>query len=83
MSHEEIVNRLSQIASSPTEAIYAITTENVLSALANRMGERALTLTADDLELAIDDVREAIQHNLDHRDYIEMGLDSFEITRTL
>jgi hypothetical protein len=83
MNHNEIVSRLSRITGSPTEAIYSITTENVLTALVERMGEEALTLTAEDLQLAIEEVREAIQHNLDHRDYVQMGLDSFEVIRDL
>jgi hypothetical protein len=31
MSHEEIVNRLSRIAVSPSEVVYAITMQNVLA----------------------------------------------------
>jgi hypothetical protein len=45
MNHNEIVTRLSQIAGSPTEAIYAITMQNVLSEIARRMDDDALELS--------------------------------------
>jgi hypothetical protein len=41
------------------------------------------TLTPEDLELACQEVQEAILHNLDIRPYIDMGLDVWEITRRL
>jgi hypothetical protein len=45
MQHEEIVTRLSLIAVSPSEVVYAITMQNVLSEIARRMGEDALELS--------------------------------------
>jgi hypothetical protein len=44
MSHEEIVTRLSRIAVSPSEVVYAITMQSVLSEIARRMGEDGLYL---------------------------------------
>ncbi len=82
MQHSEIITRLSR-RTDPSEAIYAVTKQDVLTAIARRMGEEALTLSADDLQLAGDEVKEAINHNLDIREYIDMGLDVWEITRKL
>ena len=81
MQHSEIVTRLSQISTS--EIIYSISMQIILSAIVNRMGEKALSLTVEDLRLARDEVRIAIDHNLDIRDYINMGLDSWDIIRGL
>jgi hypothetical protein len=83
MNHNEIVTRLSQIAVSPSEVVYAITMQNVLSEIARRMGEDALELSVEELNQACEEVKDAINHNLDERDYIDMGLDAWEITRTL
>lgn len=83
MQHEEIVTRLSQIADSPSEVVYAITMQNILAAIVKRMGDEALTLSAEDLHLALEEVKEAICHNLDERDYIDMGLNAWEIIRNL
>ena len=47
------------------------------------MGEKALTLSVNDLNLACEEVRIAISHNLDGREYIDMGLDAWEIIRNL
>ena len=81
MQHSEIVTRLSQISTS--EIIYSISMQIILSAIVNRMGEKALSLTVEDLRLARDEVRIAIDHNLDIRGYINMGLDSWDIIRGL
>ena len=83
MSHDEIVNELSQRAASPTEVVYTVSMQDLLSAIVKRMGKKSLTLTTQDLLLARDEVREAIAHHLDMREYIDMGLDSWEIVRKL
>ena len=85
MSHEEIVTQLSmrmvRVVASPSEIIYAITMQSILSEIARRMGERALTLSVTDLHQARNEVRAAIGHYLDEREYIDIGLDCWEITR--
>lgn len=83
MQHEEIISRLTQIADTPTEVIYAITMESILHQIAYRLGDAALTLSTEDLHLACEEVRTAISHNLDERGYIDMGLDAWEIVRNL
>ena len=80
MNNQEI---LACFAVDPSEIIYAVTLEAVLTAIVNRLGEEALTLPADDLLLAKEEVVAAIDHNLDIRQYIDEGLDAWEITRTL
>jgi hypothetical protein len=47
------------------------------------MGEEALELSAKDLELARDEVKAVLEHHLDEREYIDIGLDSWEILRGL
>ena len=81
MTHQDIIAHL--CLKYPPEVIHEITTENIISAIVRRMGEEALELTADDLELARDEVKAAIEHHLDEREYIDIGLDSWEIVRGL
>jgi hypothetical protein len=47
------------------------------------MGEEALELSPEDLELAREEVKAAIEHHLDEKEYIDIGLDSWEIVRGL
>jgi hypothetical protein len=37
----------------------------------------------EEIELAKEEIKAAIDHNLDIRDYLDEGLDAWEITRTL
>ena len=82
MNHTEICDRLSLITD-PSEVIYTVTMQDILTAIASRMGIEALTLSTEDLLLAREEVNEAINHHLDIREYIDMGLDVWEITRKL
>lgn len=81
MRHNEIVAQLSLIY--PPKVLYEITTEAVISAIVGRLGEKALDLSAEDLELARDEVQAALDHHLDIRPFIEIGLDAWEIVRNL
>ena len=47
------------------------------------MGIQALALTAEDLQLAREEVQAVLEHHLDERDYIDMGLDAWMIVRGL
>jgi hypothetical protein len=40
-------------------------------------------LTVEEIELARDEIKAAIDHNLDIRDFLDEGLDAWEITRNL
>ena len=79
MNHTEI---LSQLAVNPTEIVFAITMRSVLYAIVNRLGEKVLKLTEYDLNLARDEVKIAFD-DLEILDYIDMGLDSWEIVQHL
>jgi len=79
MTHQEIITQLAQI--SPQTAIHSFTPESVLRAIVQRRGADALNLPPEDLQLAMEEVKAAIEHNLDERDYIDMGLDAWEISR--
>ena len=81
MQHHEIVAQLSRPF--PSEVIYSLTMEAVISLIVDRLGRKALTLTPAELRLAGEEVRMAIDHHLDIRDYINMGLDSWEVIRSL
>jgi len=66
----------------PTEVIYAVTLQDIRSAIARRLGEQTV-LSEADLQLARAEVVAALQHHLDIRPYIDIGLDVWEITRQL
>ena len=80
MQHQELAHHLSV---NPSEIIYAVTMEAVLSAIIKRMGEEALSLTVEEIELAKEEIKAAIDHNLDIRDFLDEGLDAWLITRNL
>lgn len=82
MQQEEITTRLSRTVDT-SEAVFSITMETILLAIVQRLGEKALALSVDELLLAREEVRIAINHYLDEREYINIGLDSWEIIRTL
>jgi hypothetical protein len=50
----------------------------VLSAIVNRLGEEVLTLTGEDLYLSRDDIKAAIDHQLDICDFFDEGLDAHD-----
>lgn len=61
------------------DPIFAVTMQDILAVLSRRLD--VSTLSPEDLDLARQEVQEAINHHLDIREYIEIGLDSWEITR--
>ena len=81
MNHQDIIAHLCQLY--PPQVVHEITTENIISVIVRRLGEEALELSAEDLKLAGDEVRAAIEHHLDERDFIEIGLDAWELVRNL
>ena len=81
MNHKEIVSQLSRTY--PSEVIYSLSMDSVISAIVQRLGEEALTLSSEDLNLAREEVQIAIDHNLDIREYVDMGLDAWKIVRKL
>lgn len=81
MQRQKIFTHLSTIVN-PSEAVFSITMETILLAITQRLGEKALALTADELLLAREEVKSAIDHYLDEREYIDIGLDAWEVIRT-
>ena len=62
MTHQDIIANL--CLKYPPEVIHEITTEIVITELVRRMGEETLDLSAEDLELAKEEVKAAIEHHL-------------------
>ncbi len=77
----EIVTTLIAKLPDPTEIIYTITMRDLVSAIVRRIGVDALALTDSDLQLARDEVQAAIGHHLDEREFIDIGLDAWEMVR--
>ena len=68
MTQSEIVSRLSRLIDGPaSDVLYSITMQHVLTAIARRMGDDALSLSSEDLRLALEEVKEVIEHNLDYK----------------
>ena len=67
----------------PSEIVYAVRISDILSAIERRLGEDSSTLSEEDIRLACTEVQAVIDQELDIRDYIDMGLDAWEITRNL
>ena len=55
MTHQDIIRHL--CLKYPPEVIHEITTENIISAIVRRMGQEALELSVEDLELAREEVK--------------------------
>ena len=84
MTHDEIVSHLSRLIDSPTsDVLYSITLKDLLTAIAHRMGDNALSLSVSDLQLAREDALAVLQHRMDHRPYLDEALDCWEIVRQL
>jgi len=87
MPLEKIVTELSmklvRIAGSPSQAIYAVTMQDVIAELAHTMGEKALRLSAADLLAIRREVRAAIEFGLDVRDYIKPGIEAWRVCKQL
>ena len=84
MTHDEVVSHLYSLIDIPATApLYSITLHDLLTAIANRMGDSALSLSATDLQLAKEEVLSVLQHRMDHRPYVEEALDCWEIVRQL
>ena len=83
MVQNEIVMTLSQKLSDPSEVVYVITMQDLLTAIAGRLRESALLLTPEELLLARDEVRETFGHYLDEREIFDLALDQWDVVRQL
>ena len=61
--------------------LFSVTTDDVLKVLSRRCD--ISKLSPEDLDLACQEVKAILETELDIREYIDMGLDAWEITRTL
>jgi len=65
----------------PEDPLFSITQQDVIRILSRRTD--VFQLSPEDLALACQEVQAAIEHHLDIREYINIGLDSWEIVRNL
>jgi len=65
----------------PENPLFSITQQDVINILARRTD--VSQLSPEDIALACQEVKSAIEHHLDIREYINIGLDSWEIVRNL
>lgn len=79
----ELSMKLVRIADSPSQVVFAITMQDVIAELAKTLGEKALNLTEDNLLDIRHEVRIAIDHGLDVRDYIQPGIETWAICKNL
>ncbi len=86
MKLEEIVTELSmrlvRIAGSPSQVVFAITMQDIIAEIARVYGEKALTINASTLLDIRDEVRMAIDYGLDIRDYIQPGIEVWNVKST-
>lgn len=83
MATDDLVKSLSQKLPDPAEVVYAVTMRDLLTAIAGRLRDDALLLTAEDLLLARDEVREVFGHYLDEREMFDLALDQWDVVRHL
>ena len=81
MTQNMIVTLMKKKLPEVQDPVFAVSMEDLLSAIANRMGEQALSLTSTEMLQARDEVRAAFNHYLDEREYIAIGLDNWEETQ--
>ena len=63
----------------PSEVIYAVTMQDILSAIERRLG--AVTLSEEDIHLACEEFHAAVEHYVD--ECLSMSIDSWLIVRDL
>ncbi|HIJ80424.1 MAG TPA: hypothetical protein HPP76_01790 [Desulfuromonadales bacterium] len=82
MRQQEIVRHLSRITD-PSVIIYTLTMHDVLTAIVRGIGSEALTLSQSDLNQAKEEVVAALEHHLDIREYIDIGVETWNVNRKL
>lgn len=63
----------------PSESIFTFTMRDLVTAIVRRTGDSAIDLTLNDLLIAREEVQAVISHYMDEREFIDMGLDAWEI----
>jgi hypothetical protein len=77
MTQDTLIEQLTQRL--PIVALYPISNRDIAIALIQRMGRAALNLTPHELQLAMTEIQAVLEHRLDHREYINEGLDAWQI----
>jgi hypothetical protein len=83
MQHQEIVTQLCLIWHTD-ESVWELPLSNLYSEIVARMGQDALKLTAEELELAVQEVRAVFEDDHDReKDLIAVGIDNWQLVRNL
>jgi len=80
MTQDTLIDRLMQRL--PIVPLYPVTNRDIATALIQRMGSAALNLTHNELQLAMTEIQSVLEHRLDHREYINEGLDAWQVLLT-
>lgn len=83
MAPDEIVTTLCGKLPDPSEVVYVVTMRDLLAAIARRLQEESLHLTAEDLLLARDELQAVFGHYLNERELFDLALDQWEVVRQL
>jgi hypothetical protein len=65
----------------PSEVIYAVTMQDILTAIERRLGAESSTLSEEDIHLACEEFHAAVEHYVD--ECLSMSIDSWLIVRDL
>lgn len=83
MTTEEITTILSRRFPDSDKVVFAVTMRDVLRGIAESFGEKALSLAVPELLSAGNEVIAAFSHNLDEREIVNLGLETWKITLSL
>ena len=81
MEENEIIAAIIGKLSEPSDAIFTFTMRDLVTAIVRRRGVRAIDLSPSDIMVAREEVQGAISHYMDEREFVEIGLDAWEIIR--
>jgi hypothetical protein len=81
METNEIIAFLIGKLPDPSESIFTFTMRDLVTAIVRRTGDSAIALTLNDLLLAREELFAVISHYMDEREFIDMGLDAWEVRR--
>lgn len=77
----ELSNKLDKVTESTNQVVYAITMQDVIAEIARTLGEKAVNMTVDDLLDIRHEIQIAIDHGFDARDFIQPGIEVWQIKR--
>lgn len=83
MTADEITATLSRRIPCPDQVVFKVTMQDILKRIAGNLGVKALSLTVPELLEARDEVQAVIGHYLNERDLLNLGLEDWQVTRSL